>query len=361
MAGDACENMFPDKFNYLTYYAKDSKYENIECLFYETAAFIEEVKQHNGRVLVHCVQGVSRSVAICMSYLILKHEFTFGQAYQHLRDIRGIASPNSAFWAQLYNFQLRISGASDKIPLPRVFSIGSFQKETPQTLVARLLYENSSLYNTKAPKYLDPRGVFILQGQDALYLWIGNDIHPANRDRYIEKAEQYIEVIQQYEGAPGEYSIVHCEEEPKEFWHLWKNEIQERYGINEEWDYWFVDLASHENVVGTTLHQEEEERTHTVAVTYTRPALYSYPELEPNHRVEMDELIDENLLVLCVHEENHKVAYLWRGGFVPPEIEEREYLANILSHRWPDTDPGQIKIKVEQPDDESDNFINYFE
>ena len=118
-----------------------------------------------------------------MAYLILKRGFTFGQAYQHLRDVRGIASPNSAFWAQLYNFQLRISGASDKIPTPRVFSIGSFQKETPQALVARLLYENSSLYNPKAPKYLDPRGVFILQSQDALYLWIGNDIHPANKDR----------------------------------------------------------------------------------------------------------------------------------------------------------------------------------
>lgn len=69
--------------------------------------------------------------------------------------------------------------------------------------------------------------------------------------RYIEKAEQYIEILQQYEGAPGEYSIVHCEEEPKEFWHLWKTEIQERYGINEEWDYWFVDLSSHVNRIVT--------------------------------------------------------------------------------------------------------------
>jgi len=183
MAGDACENMFPDKFNYLTYYAKDSKYEYIESIFYETAAFIENVKQQNGRVLVHCVQGVSRSVAVCMAYLILKHQFTFGQAYQLLRDVRGIASPNSAFWAQLYNFQMRITGANDKIPTPKVFAIGSFQIETPQTLVARLLYENSSLYNVKTPKFLDPRGVFILQSPDALYLWIGNEIHPANKDR----------------------------------------------------------------------------------------------------------------------------------------------------------------------------------
>lgn len=34
-AGDVCANKYPDTFNYLTYYLKDSKAENIECVFYE--------------------------------------------------------------------------------------------------------------------------------------------------------------------------------------------------------------------------------------------------------------------------------------------------------------------------------------
>jgi len=41
-AGDACESKFPDEFVYRTYYLKDSKIENIECIFYESFFFIED-------------------------------------------------------------------------------------------------------------------------------------------------------------------------------------------------------------------------------------------------------------------------------------------------------------------------------
>jgi len=59
-AGDACENRFPDKIKYLTLYLKDSRGENIECVFYDVIDFLDSVKQQNGKVLVHCVQGISR-------------------------------------------------------------------------------------------------------------------------------------------------------------------------------------------------------------------------------------------------------------------------------------------------------------
>lgn len=60
-AGDVCECRFRDKIKYLVYYIKDSRNENIECMFYNTAAFIEEARrQQNGKILIHCVQGVSR-------------------------------------------------------------------------------------------------------------------------------------------------------------------------------------------------------------------------------------------------------------------------------------------------------------
>lgn len=74
-----------------------------------------------------------------MSFLILKENYTFAKAYDHIRSVREVASPNPAFWAQLYNFQIRIYGAFADLPSPRVFCIGSYQKETPQTLVARMV------------------------------------------------------------------------------------------------------------------------------------------------------------------------------------------------------------------------------
>jgi len=369
-AGDACENKFPDKIKYLTFYLKDSRSENIECVFYEAGAFIESAKQQNGRVLVHCVQGVSRSVALCISYLIFKHEYTFNKAYDHIRKVREIASPNPAFWAQLLNFQARLYAPFDSLPSPRVFCIGSFQRETPQTLVSRMLFESSSLFNTKNPKTLDPRGVFILQSQDSLYLWIGNEILPANKDRYIEKAESYIENLQKYEHAPQEYTIVSQGEEPSEFWSLWQTEPQNKYGKNRDWDLWYVDLASHKNVEGTTIYEEQEEEEQeeeeqeeegeVVAPAYVRPALYCYPELEPLESIEMEEMKDDALLILCAQEENEKVVYLCRGPDVAPEVEDKTYLASVLRQRWPDTDPANIILKIEDYDDISDDFINYF-
>jgi len=52
--------MFPNDFTYKMYKLKDTKTENIECIFYDTIQFIEEVAKQNGRVYVHCIQGVSR-------------------------------------------------------------------------------------------------------------------------------------------------------------------------------------------------------------------------------------------------------------------------------------------------------------
>ena len=38
--------------------------------------------------------------------------------------------------------------------------------------------------NNKTSKLHDPRGVFIFQTEEKLYIWIGNAILPANRERY---------------------------------------------------------------------------------------------------------------------------------------------------------------------------------
>jgi len=65
---------------------------------------------------------------------------------------------------------------------------------------------------------------------------------------------------------------------------------------------------------------EEDEEEQVVAPSYVRPALYCYPELEPLSGIDMDELVDGNLLVLCAQEENVKVAYVWRGPDVAPEV-----------------------------------------
>ena len=69
-------NVTPDIPNYhvgsFEYYrvgVKDADNEDIEKYFNQTTEFIEEAKFKNGKVLVHCQAGISRSATIVIAYL----------------------------------------------------------------------------------------------------------------------------------------------------------------------------------------------------------------------------------------------------------------------------------------------------
>ena len=84
--------------------------------------------------------------------------------------------------------------------------IGSHQPEDPEMIVPIFIMEN--LYHGKNSKVLDPRGMFIIQGKDVVRVWVGSQIPQMNIKPYIECAENYIKVLQEYERAPMQYSFV---------------------------------------------------------------------------------------------------------------------------------------------------------
>lgn len=71
-AADYSANYFDDHIKYKKYHLKDHVREQIECIFYDAISFIEDARSNNGKVYVHCVQGVSRSATVCLAYLIYK-------------------------------------------------------------------------------------------------------------------------------------------------------------------------------------------------------------------------------------------------------------------------------------------------
>ena len=123
-AADVCPNYFPNELTYKKYFLKDSKLENIECLFYDSIDFITAAEKNNSKVLVHCVQGVSRSISICLAYMIFKGQ-SYEQAFEKIKQQRGIASPNMGFTVQLLLWQKRLYAAYDSILSPRVFVVGT--------------------------------------------------------------------------------------------------------------------------------------------------------------------------------------------------------------------------------------------
>ncbi|KAI0345406.1 phosphatases II [Trametopsis cervina] len=53
------------------------------------------------RVLVHCVQGISRSASVICAYLIKEYNYTPAQAIQYVKSRRPYAEPNPGFVTQL--------------------------------------------------------------------------------------------------------------------------------------------------------------------------------------------------------------------------------------------------------------------
>ena len=88
-AADYSADYHLDKgIKYLSFHLKDHVRENIESVFYESIEFFNKAKENNGKVFVHCVQGISRSSTICLSYMIFTHKKTLEEGLQYLRERR---------------------------------------------------------------------------------------------------------------------------------------------------------------------------------------------------------------------------------------------------------------------------------
>lgn len=64
----------------------------------------ESSKSSNGKVLVHCAQGESRSVAVIIAYLMYKHKLSYKQALYAVKRKSADVNPNPGFVKQLQLF-----------------------------------------------------------------------------------------------------------------------------------------------------------------------------------------------------------------------------------------------------------------
>ncbi|XP_022333110.2 dual specificity protein phosphatase 3-like [Crassostrea virginica] len=85
--------------------------------FEKSANFIEQALNEEGKVMVHCKVGASRSATIVLAFLMIKRYMTVQEAVRMVRAKREIA-PNEGFLQQLcdLNDKLYYSGYFDKKP-----------------------------------------------------------------------------------------------------------------------------------------------------------------------------------------------------------------------------------------------------
>jgi len=96
---------FTEDFKYLYIPLLDCATENISELFNQAFEFIHEALSNHGRVLIHCLQGMSRSATIASAYVMKALHVPAREAVSILQSKRGIVKPNYGFMIQLEQFE----------------------------------------------------------------------------------------------------------------------------------------------------------------------------------------------------------------------------------------------------------------
>lgn len=94
---------------------RDQPFEELAGHLSQTTSFIADALRHpRANVLVHCVQGMSRSASVVSAYLIAVHGWSVREAVEFVRSKVSNALPNSGFIYQLqeYHDSLRTRGHS---------------------------------------------------------------------------------------------------------------------------------------------------------------------------------------------------------------------------------------------------------
>ena len=259
-SGDLCENLSFSGVNYLTLNIRDNVSENIECLFFKCINYINEAKEKQGRVLIHCYKGVSRSVSILISYLIYLYKWTYDEAFDFVQSKRSIANPNIGFYLQLKTFHKRITLDTDRL---EIFSVSHFSKSQYDLIVCRLVYNNISLKNEneensenneiieekkeKKELILNNKGMFIFAKKKKIFIIEGKYITEKNQEVYRNASVEYIKNIKKYEKLGEEIN------KREDINIIKQNEFEEKFNelINEE----FLDIKfSEENYIDNKLY-----------------------------------------------------------------------------------------------------------
>ena len=210
-SGDLCENLEFSGIHYLTLNIRDNVSENIECIFYKCINYIDEAKEKNGRILIHCYKGVSRSVSVLISYLIYLYKWTYDKAFDFVQLKRPIANPNIGFYLQLKTFHKRITLNTDRL---EIFSVSHFSKSQYDLIVCRLIFNNINIKNDKDDEeenvineeknekkeiILNIKGMFIFAMKENIFIVEGSNISDKNLNIYKNESIHYINDIRKYE------------------------------------------------------------------------------------------------------------------------------------------------------------------
>src|SRR5437870_10377941 len=93
--------IYPEQFTYKNVSICDDESSDIYQYFDDCIQFIDDAIEKGGKVLVHCMCGISRSATIVAAYLIDKCHYSDEEAINIIKEYRDCINPNPGFRRQL--------------------------------------------------------------------------------------------------------------------------------------------------------------------------------------------------------------------------------------------------------------------
>jgi protein-tyrosine phosphatase len=104
------ENFFPQKFVYHRVPLYDKTSERAAPYFDQVIEFISAAHAAGGLVLIHCQEGISRSVTLALAYRMVTEHISLGKAFADIKLVRPEAEPNPGFLQELRELERRVLG-----------------------------------------------------------------------------------------------------------------------------------------------------------------------------------------------------------------------------------------------------------
>ena len=103
----------------------DSEESDIKAHFAPVHDFIDTAGANNGRVLVHCMCGVSRSASLVIAYVMMSEKVNLAVAFDRVKAARPIVSPNPRFARALMALERELTDGG-------VITVGEGQENSMQ-------------------------------------------------------------------------------------------------------------------------------------------------------------------------------------------------------------------------------------
>ena len=216
---------------YKTLWLQDAPGEDVASVLFDCFDFIRDCVDSGGRVLVHCSQGVSRSVSVVVGYLMWRDDEAYERAFARVKEKRGVANPNMGFACQLLQWRRRVERETDPTrhpPPARMYRIAPHSPHDPRYLVAKPVDEeegssrpvgvgpgadadaNKDAKKNNAPqtrfdawsRRLDDRGAFVVAAPSGeCHVWVGPLC--ADREAFESRATTFARQLRAYDALGG--------------------------------------------------------------------------------------------------------------------------------------------------------------